>query len=129
MTTTIPARLGFAAGVTVRETRRIWALIDWREVAAIVVHGLIVLAVAVYVAGEFTGRALHRLNDRLAAFWSALLVPAAEQPQTAPAARPVNAAVLLHLDGMSQRQISQILGISRRQVRAALAMEGFAAAA
>lgn len=134
MKTTIPARLGFAAGVVVRESRRAWALIDWREVAAIVVQGLIILAVATFVAGEFTGRAVHRLNDRLAAFWSALLVPAAEAPQpeaitpalapiatTAPAARPANAVWLLREAGLSQRAIALELGISRHRVKRELA--------
>ena len=46
---------------------------------------LVVLAVLVYVAGEFTGRAVHRLNDRLAHLWVRLWV-STEQPPRQPLA-------------------------------------------
>jgi hypothetical protein len=40
--------------------------IDWAEVGHIVWHGLLAFAVGVYLAGEFTGRWVHRTNDQMA---------------------------------------------------------------
>lgn len=94
---------------------------------------LIALAVAIYVAGEFSGRFVHQLNDALASRWSALLAPTADPEPVAPLPHPpvktsaqpltgVSVIVLLHLDGWSQRRIARELGISRHQVSRTLAM-------
>jgi len=55
-------------------------MIDWREVGAIVWHGLIVLAVMTYHAGYETGRAVHCANDALAVLWRRLWVPPVVSP-------------------------------------------------
>lgn len=87
---TVAARAGRAAGLAVAHTRRAVAMIAWAEVAEIVVHGLVALVALTYVAGEMTGRWLHRTNDRMARAWSRLIVPVAvptAEPET-PAAEP-----------------------------------------
>lgn len=88
---TTAGRLGRAAGLAVVHSRRAIALIDWAEVAEIVVVGLVTAAILAtvtsYHAGLELGRWLHRTNDRLARAWSALVVPVA-----APTAEPVLAA-------------------------------------
>ncbi len=75
--TTINTWAGTAGHITGRTWRTlVWieSEIDWAEVAHIVWHGLLAFAVGVYVAGEMTGRWVHRTNDRLAALWVRLLV-------------------------------------------------------
>ena len=66
---------GRCAGVACRTIAAAWQLIDWQEVAAIVGHGLIVLAVMTFHAGRETGAALHRLNGALATLWRRLWLP------------------------------------------------------
>lgn len=96
--------------------------IDWAEVGQIVWHGLIALAVATYVAGEFTGRALHRANDVLARWWAARLVP----PPVEPAARPCQpalhplAVVGADLALLSNTQLRRITGTRNRLTKAQL---------
>jgi len=72
------------AGTAGHYTGRAWralvwieSQIDWAEVGHIVWHGLLAFAVGVYLAGEFTGRWVHRTNDQLARQWVRLGVPAA----------------------------------------------------
>jgi hypothetical protein len=48
-------------------------LIDWAEVARIVLHGLLALAVLTYMAGHALGTAVHRANDWMSRHWAALL--------------------------------------------------------
>ena len=86
--TTFNTWAGTAGHITGRTWRAlVWieSQIDWAEVGHIVWHGLLAFAVGVYVAGEFTGRWVHRTNDRLAALWVRLLVqeaPVSNERQT-----------------------------------------------
>jgi hypothetical protein len=118
---------GRLAGLAVARTRSTLALIDWAEVGQIVLHGLIAVAVAVYVAGELTGRAVHAASAALGRFHVRLLhldpMPT-EQPSQVQDTQPVviNAAVLLREAGLSQRQIAASLGCSRATVRRQLAL-------
>lgn len=83
-TTTLAGTAGRFTGIAGR--RLVWVLtqIDWAEVGQIVWHGLISLLVCTYLAGEFTGRGVHRTNDELARAWVRLWVPATAPTATAP---------------------------------------------
>jgi hypothetical protein len=95
--------------------------IDWAEVGQIIWHGLIALAVATYVAGEFTGRALHTTNARLARCWAGRLAPAAmpAAPATPPALHPL-AQVGADLALLSNAQLRRITGTRGRLAKAQL---------
>jgi hypothetical protein len=111
-------------------------LIDWREVGAIVWHGLIVLAVMTWHAGYENGRAVHCANDALAALWRHLWVPPVVSPPEAPQQplqRPVAvsqaaihplAELAAELESLSCRQLRTIGGIrakrSKQQLIAAI---------
>jgi hypothetical protein len=77
-TTTWAGTAGHYTGRAWRTLVWIESQIDWAEVGQIVWHGLIAFAVGVYLAGEFTGRWVHRANDRLARLWVRLWVPTVE---------------------------------------------------
>lgn len=127
MTTILFATAGRVTGLAYAHTRRVVALIDWAEVAAIVWHGLVTLAVMTYLAGEFTGRTLHQLNDRLTAVWSRLWAP---QPEVSakPAAKPILAAPVQHPLAMladelmlcTRRELNAITGIRSKAAKHAL---------
>lgn len=108
-------------------------LIDWREVARIVLHGLLALAVLLYLAGHALGSAVHRSNDWLSTRWVALLVeqPAAPvsleqqgpviQP-TAPSveqAPPAVAPLFADLAHLSTRQLMALAGTRSKKHRRA----------
>lgn len=76
-TTTWAGTAGHYTGRAWRTLVWIESQIDWAEVGHIVGHGLLAFAVGVYLAGEFTGRWVHRTNDQLARLWVRLWVPAA----------------------------------------------------
>lgn len=111
-------------------------LIDWREVGAIVWHGLITLAVMTWHAGYETGRAVHRANDALAPLWRRLwvapVVSPPKPPQSTPTTLLVAAPVAVHplaelaaeMESLSCRQLRTIGGIrakrSKRQLIAAI---------
>jgi hypothetical protein len=137
MTTTAPTtagRLGRITGTVVRGAITINRQIDWAEVGQIVWHGLIALAVAIYVAGEFTGRALHRCNDQLARLWVQLWVREAAAPAVAPvittaaplaqpAAAPAVHPLLIvsgELEQLTASQLRALLGTRKRCSRAQL---------
>ena len=122
---------GRIAGTAFAHTRNTLALIDWTEVGQVVWHGLIAIAVAVYVAGELTGRAVHAASAALGRWHVRILhlnpMPteqATEQQSQLRDAQPVvvNAVVLLREAGLSQRQIAETLGCSRSKVRRQLAL-------
>ena len=82
MTTTTARILGTAYAYT----RYAYSLIDWREVAAIVLHGLQVLIVMTLLAGRYTRRAWGSLllfSERMGKAYSWLLL--GDQPAPAPA--------------------------------------------
>jgi len=114
---------------------------DWGQSIEATIRAIAAVAVVAYVAGYSLGEAVHRLNDWLAA-WAhphtltgatGLKISTAEEssvvgpevPTVKPGLTIQNSAVsivaLLFSDGWSQRRISRHLGISRRQVRSALA--------
>jgi hypothetical protein len=116
---------GRCAGLAFAHTRNTLALIDWAEVGQIVWHGLIACAVAVYVAGELTGLAVHSASAALGRLHVRLLRLDTEQvSQVRDTRQPItiNAAVLLREAGLSQRQIATSLGCSRATVRRQLAL-------
>jgi hypothetical protein len=80
-TTTWAGTAGRFTGTAYRRLVWIESQIDWAEVGQIVWHRLLALLVFTYLAGEFTGRWLHRTNDQLARLWVRLWVPG-------PVARP-----------------------------------------
>ena len=119
------------AGTAFAHTRNTLALIDWTEVGQVVWHGLVAIAVAVYVAGELTGRAVHAASAALGRWHVRILqltpLPTeqvTEQQSQLRDAQPVvvNAVVLLREAGLSQRQIAETLGCSRSKVRRQLAL-------
>jgi hypothetical protein len=107
---TFAAHLGRIAGFSVA----LACQIDWAEVGQIVFHGLIACAVAVYVAGELTGRWLHRFNDQLAH----VLVGTAKQPIPAhPVATPVAhplAELAAELEQLTVKQLRAMVGTKQR---------------
>ena len=123
------------AGTAFAHTRNTLALIDWTEVGQVVWHGLVAIAVAVYVAGELTGRAVHAASAALGRWHVRILhlnpMPTEQVTEQATGqlsqlrdAQPVvvNAVVLLREAGLSQRQIAETLGCSRSKVRRQLAL-------
>ena len=109
-------------------------LINWREVAAIVGHGIVTLAVLTYWTGWGVGRAMHDTAAWLAHHWPSRPSGSTEQPVPAPApivtvARPTTDADALtariralRAQGLSQRAIADAVGVSRATVRRRLAM-------
>lgn len=119
-TITIAGCAGRIAGTAARHLIALERQIDWREVAAIVWHGLITLAVMTYVAGQLTGAALHRLNNAAAGLWRQLLVPQgpAHQPR-----QPFVHPLALQADALQQltrRELNAITGNHRRTAKAQL---------
>jgi hypothetical protein len=107
-------------------------LIDWREVAAIVGHGIVTLAVLTYWTGWGVGRAVHDAAAWLAHHWPTRPAVAAPQQRTAPAPRvtvdlaPQPDALTariqaLRTQGWSQQRIADAVGVSRATVRRRLA--------
>ena len=121
---------------------------DWAPHIERAARAIVAAAVVCYVAGEFFGRWLHRLNDTVTAMLTrkqaakpsaATLDPSSistieawaeeyvEQLCAAPTPRSIappsdlHPAVLLAASGMSQRAIAAKLGCTRYQVRKALA--------
>ena len=126
---------GRLLGTAYAHTRRTVELIDWAEVGQIVLHGIVTTAVLVYLAGEYTGRTLHRLNDALSRVWVALWVPepapAAEptaepaQPVLAPPAPPAVhplVTVTQELEQLTCRQLRELTGCRRKLPKAQLVM-------
>lgn len=120
---------------TSTEMKTILALIDWREVAAIVGHGIVTLAVLTYWTGWGVGRAVHDTAAWLAHHWPTRPAVAAPQQQqrTTPAPRitvdlaPQPDALTariqaLRTQGWSQQRIADAVGVSRATVRRRLAM-------
>lgn len=113
--------------------RTILNLIDWREVAEIVVRGVVTLAVLTYWTGWGVGRAVHDTAAWLAHHWPTRPAVAAPLQRTAPAPRvtvdraPQPDALTariraLRAQGLSQRAIADAVGVSRATVRRRLAM-------
>ena len=105
---------------------------DWAPHIERAARAIVAAAVVCYVAGEFFGRWLHRLNDTVTAMLTRKpLAPAPalvkEQRCAALTTRSIappsdlHPAVLLAASGMSQRAIAAQLGCTRYQVRKALA--------
>lgn len=119
-TTTLAGCAGRIAGTAARHLIALERQIDWREVAAIVWHGLITLAVMTYVAGQLTGAALHRLNNAAAGFWRQLLVP--QGPASKPR-QPFVHPLALQADALQQltrRELNAITGNHRHTGKAQL---------
>ena len=118
------------------EMKTILNLIDWREVAAIVGHGIVILAVLTYWTGWGVGRAVHDASAWLAHRWPSRPSGSTEHPAPVPApivivtvARPATDADALTAriralreQGLSQRAIADAVGVSRATVRRRLAM-------
>lgn len=134
---TTAAQAGRIVGTVYAHTRRTVELIDWHEVAQIVWHGLITLAVMTYLAGEFTGRTLHQLNDMLSNAWRRLWVPEAEvsaKPTEQPILQPIVkestvltmpvlhplAVVAAELQSCTSSELRRITGSRRRCSKAEL---------
>ena len=108
-------------------------LINWRDVFIIVTQGLLICAVATYVAGEYTGRKMYATSEWLAHHWPSRPTGSAEQPE--PALAPIvtvardttDADALtariraLREQGWSQQRIADAVGVSRTTVRRHLA--------
>ena len=119
--TTLAGCVGRIVGTAARHLIALERQIDWREVAAIVWHGLIAFAAMTYVAGQLTGAALHRLNDGAAGFWRQLLVPC-QGPASKPR-QPFVHPLALQADALQQltrRELNAITGIRRRTAKAQL---------
>lgn len=126
---TTAARAGRLAGIAARETVKAVRMVDWEEVGAIVVHGLVIAVVGTYCLGLWTGRAVHGCSEWLAERWPTK--PRMPRLHKAPAVvhrrlpvrtlEPVLQARWLKARGMSQRAISRQLGIPRTTLRRMLA--------
>ncbi len=142
---TIAGHAGRITGTTIRVAHQINSQIDWREVATIVVLGLVTMVALTWEAGFRAGRFVHDLNDALAREWVAALGvlerPAAStvepgastaaapasivwrpQPVAATWAAPIDRAVTAVRCGRtSQRQAARRYGVSRTSLQRALA--------
>jgi hypothetical protein len=111
------------AGRVVGHVWLILQLIDWREVARIVLHGLLALAVLVYLAGHALGSAVHRSNDWLSTRWVALLVeqqPAAQEPcKPCTPVPPAVAPLYADLAHLPVRQLMVLAGTRSKKHRRA----------
>lgn len=135
---TIARTAGRLTGTAFAQTRRLARQIDWQEVGQIVLHGIVTLAVMTYLAGEFTGRALHHLNNQLARLWRRLWVPGLEvlaEPAAEPIPQPTvkksptltvlawaaenreQCAKRLRRQGWTQQRIADHFSVSRSTVR------------
>lgn len=104
------AHLGRIAGTAVAVARQI----DWAEVGQIVFHGLIACAVAIYVAGELSGRWLHRLNDQLAQLFAGTAKqPIPADPVATPVAHPL-AELAAELEQLTVKQLRSLTGTRRK---------------
>lgn len=131
------------------ENLKTMARADWAPAIERTARNTAAVLVAVYTAGYVTGELLHKMNDaltdlihRIGTGWLTRLgllvvdafVPAPDlapmpviihrqEPERLTIAPPtgVSAIHLLAADGISQRAIADILGITRYQVRKALA--------
>lgn len=130
-TNTAAGTTGYVLGIAYARARQINSLIDWQEVAQIVLHGLVTIAVMTYLAGYALGTALHTANDRLAAFWArlwasepeVLAAPTTEPIQPVPAAAPVvNALAVLatELEQLTCKQLRAITGCRSKLPKAQL---------
>jgi hypothetical protein len=97
---------------------------DWGPSLESAARQIATVLVAVYVAGHWLGSAVHRLNAALSAWASKPHRPANPSPAPAsadPVAKPgpvsIKAAALLQAGGLSQREIANILQVSRSTVR------------
>lgn len=114
---TFAGSAGRWCGLAYGYARHTVALIDWREVASVVLQGLITLAILTYLAGEFSGRALHRFNDRLARLWVRLWVaPTQPAPQPAPFFHPL-ADLASELEILPVRTLRTLTGVRSHAVR------------
>ena len=107
-------------------------LIDWREVAAIVGHGIVTLAVLTYWTGWGVGRAVHDASAWLGRHWpmrpavaitqscnhAAPIITVDAAPQPVALAARIRA---LREQGWSQQRIADAVGVSRATVRRRLA--------
>lgn len=118
MTTTFAGTAGRITGTAARHIAHAWSLIDWAEVGTIVLHGLVALVVLTWHAGRLTGRACHRVNDQLAAFWRNLLVPMPTDttPEPEPMADPIADVVeaVARLEALTCRELRELTGCRRK---------------
>ena len=114
------------------EMKTVLNLIDWREVAEIVVRGVVTLAVLTYWTGWGVGRAVHDAAAWLGRHWPTRPTDAITQSRNhaAPiitvdaAPQPVALAArirALREQGWSQQRIADAVGVSRATVRRRLA--------
>ncbi len=107
-------------------------LIDWAEVGAIIVHGIVAIAVLIYWTGWGVGRFVHDTSASLGRLHVAALN--LKQPASVVIPEPVvtvsTAAspdaltariAALRADGWSQQRIAGAVGVSRTTVRRRLA--------
>ncbi len=107
-------------------------LIDWAEVGAIIVHGIVAIAVLIYWTGWGVGRFVHDTSASLGRLHVAALN--LKQPASVVIPEPVvtvSTAVqpdaltariaALRADGWSQQRIADAVGVSRTTVRRRLA--------
>lgn len=84
---------------------------------AVIIADLVVLT---YRAGKATGLAVARRSDQLAGLFSRVLVPAGPAPMAAPLLTPTPApvasprALVLELEGLTQRQLMAMAGTRRK---------------
>ena len=108
-------KAGYAVGTVARR-------IDWLAVATTVKDGIVFLAVATYTAGFWTGKAVHWLNDRLAA----AVVSTAAAPAVPPIVNPLF-DVAAGLQAKTSKELRQITGIRSKCSKHHLIAYAFAA--
>lgn len=94
-------------------------MFNWKESLLIARDGFITLAVLVYVAGEFTGRFVHKLNDRLAELLVAMTVePQGRNQAASPYVWPL-IDMISDYEAMTVKQLREITGIKKKAARKA----------
>jgi hypothetical protein len=135
--TSFAGTAGRIAGTAARHLLWLNAQIDWSEVGAVALHGIVTLVVMTYWAGRYTRHAWDALVDaseQLGKTYAAWLVPAPAEVSAAlaatpiPAAAPVRAVALLHplatlaedLQQLSCRELRAITGCRSKRSKAQL---------
>lgn len=107
---------GRIAGTTVRGVLWINSQIDWREVGAVVLHGLQVLIVITLLAGRLTRRlwdGLPQMSERLGRWYASRLHRHQATEPVAAAMHPL-AELGMKLEQLTCRELRALAGVRRK---------------
>ena len=115
-TLSLAGTAGRIAGTTIRGALWINAHIDWREVGAVVLHGLQVLIVFVLLAGRLTRRLwdhLPTVSEGLGCWYASLLTQSQAWPAAPAVVHPL-AELAMQLEQLTSRELRALAGVRRK---------------